>query len=238
MGDGQDKTSGADKKDTALDLYKLEYEQAAARYQNIYQSAWSNFSYLTAVAAGIIAFGSKSFSPTLTIVFATLPLFFWYFAVFVPANVYGDQVIERLRSIEETLNEKYGVMLAHFTAFDKRRGRREASERKEDREQVNKWWPVRRIVKASAILLPLMLLCLILLQAFGVKLAGESKPETYALAPADKPLAVQVVSGDEVRKLTQENEQLRRELDELKRSLESRPQESKSPEAGQDRRTR
>lgn len=195
-----------DCKDQALELYKLEYEQAAARYQNIYQSAWSNFSYLTAVAAGIIAFAGEGFPKYVTVMLATLPLFFWYVAVFVPANVYGDQVIKRLRAIEETLGAKCHVQLEHFTSFDKRN------------DDSRQWLPVRQIVKISAILL---LISLPFLYVLRDKLDGEDKPKTYALASADKPLAVQVVGGDEARKLSQENEQLRGALDAMRRSLDS-----------------
>lgn len=200
-------------KDKALELYKLEYEQAAARYQSIYQSAWSNFSYLTAVAAGIIAFGSEGFPTYVTIMLAMLPLFFWYAAVFEPANVYGDDVIKRLSSIEDALKAK-GVEMKHFSDFN---ARNESGAAREKSGWAN--WPrVRHIVR---VVVALMLISLPFLYVYRAKLSKEDKPKTYAVAPSDKPLAVQVVGADAVQKLSQENEQLRRTLDDTKRSLDS-----------------
>jgi hypothetical protein len=199
MSNGNDTAS-----DKALDLYKLEYEQAAARYQSIYQSAWSNFSYLTAVAAGIIAFGSKGMPAYLTIVLATLPLFFWYFAVFRPANTYGDQVICRLSEIEKFLSEKHKINLRHFSIFHGRGGG---------------WLRVRNIVTAAALLLLALDVWLVF---WKPSLKGATEPESVNISqPANKPLAVQVVGADTVQKLSQENEQLRGALDEMKRSLDS-----------------
>ena len=50
-----------DPDDRALELYKLEYEKAADRYDNVYRPLWTIFSYLTAVTAGILALGYEKF---------------------------------------------------------------------------------------------------------------------------------------------------------------------------------
>jgi hypothetical protein len=50
--------------DRVMRLYTLEYEKAAERYENIYRSIWTIFSYLTAVAAGFLAFGSERIEPS------------------------------------------------------------------------------------------------------------------------------------------------------------------------------
>lgn len=41
-------------------LFKLEYEQAAERYENIYKAIWQIFSYMGILAAGILTFGSRN----------------------------------------------------------------------------------------------------------------------------------------------------------------------------------
>jgi hypothetical protein len=40
------------------DLHKMEYELAAARYENIYRAIWQNFSYMAVLAGGILTFGA------------------------------------------------------------------------------------------------------------------------------------------------------------------------------------
>jgi hypothetical protein len=52
-----------DADDRAVQLYTLEYQKAADRYENIYRSMWTIFSYLTAIAAGLLAFGSDTIEP-------------------------------------------------------------------------------------------------------------------------------------------------------------------------------
>jgi magnesium-transporting ATPase (P-type) len=104
--------------DVALELYKLEYEKAAERYENIYQAVWTNFSYMAAVAAGILSFGSSAFQiKEVPVLLACIPLFFWYLATFLPLNEYGDQVMQRLRDLESTFNKKYGMDLSHYTRY-------------------------------------------------------------------------------------------------------------------------
>ncbi|MDQ1591227.1 MAG: hypothetical protein QOG71_1854 [Pyrinomonadaceae bacterium] len=107
--------------DPVLELYKLEYEKAADRYENVYQSIWTNFSYTSLVAGGILTFGSASFDVKETaVLLACFPLFFWYLATFLPLNRYGDQAAERLQEIEAIVNWKYKTRLNHFTKFSMR----------------------------------------------------------------------------------------------------------------------
>lgn len=128
--------------DNTIDLYKLEYETAAERYENIYKAVWANFSYLTVVSGGIYAFGSRLFSWEWTTVMAVLPLVFWWLAIFEPMNRYGYDVETRLSDIERILNAAYegelidrlqrsppaampkeftGYGLRHYTTFVERR---------------------------------------------------------------------------------------------------------------------
>src|SRR5215213_7390555 len=107
--------------DAVLELYKLEYEKAAERYENIYGATWTNFSYMAAVAAGILSFGSSAFqTKEVAVLLACVPLFFWYLATFLPLNKYGDLVSKRLKGIEIVVNEKYGTNLNHFSGYNER----------------------------------------------------------------------------------------------------------------------
>lgn len=115
----------------ALDLYKMEYERCAQRYDDLYQAAWTNFSYIALIAGAILTFGNDSFMTELSIFVATLPLLFWWIATFEPLNRYGDQVQARAAVIENLLNELVGIGkakppsedqkgLQHFQDYSKR----------------------------------------------------------------------------------------------------------------------
>jgi hypothetical protein len=202
--------------DTALDLYKLEYEQAAERYENIYKSwVWTNFSYLTAVAAGIIAFASKDLSASSTFLLAEIPLLFWFAAVFEPANKYGDQVVDRLSEIETILSRDFRVDLKHYTLY------------RASRLEGFKWeWPIRvryAIKIAAGILVVASLVVFILLATKSVSWYKESSNTTTIKFENSEPASVKIVGAidDDVQKLSQENQQLIREVGELRRSLES-----------------
>jgi hypothetical protein len=58
------------------------------------------------LAAGILTFGSRSSSfPIPAIVFIALtPLVFWFLAIYVPMNQYGENAREHLKKIEEEFN--------------------------------------------------------------------------------------------------------------------------------------
>lgn len=112
--------SGAESNQVAIDLYKMEYERAAQRYDDLYKAAWTNFSYLALVSGAILTFGSNRFMPELSVFFATLPLLFWWRASFEPLNRYGDQVIDRLKSIEEILSKLGGLRQVPEVSDDKK----------------------------------------------------------------------------------------------------------------------
>lgn len=103
-----------DADDAALQLYKLEYEKASERYDNIYRSIWTIFSYLTAVTAGFLAFASDRIEPHALICMAAIPLLFWFWTTYLPLDRYGNQVVNRLREIECLLNARFGTELKHF----------------------------------------------------------------------------------------------------------------------------
>jgi hypothetical protein len=103
-----------DLNETALQLYKVEYEKAADRYDNIYRSMWTIFSYLTAVTAGFLAFASDRIEPHLLISIAAIPLLFWFWTTYLPLDRYGNLVVNRLCEIEDLLNSRFGTELTHF----------------------------------------------------------------------------------------------------------------------------
>jgi len=65
-----------------MELYKMEYERCAQRYDDLYKAAWTNFSYIALIAGAILTFGSGSFMTELSIFVATLP-----FTVLVDCNI-------------------------------------------------------------------------------------------------------------------------------------------------------
>ncbi len=116
-------TSGGNpSSDAALELYKLEYERAAIRYEDIYRAMWQIFAYLTALSTALLAFGSESFQANLFACLVCLPLLFWFWATFLPLNRYGDECGKRLAAIENHVNNAYGTKLGHYQGFEGRRG--------------------------------------------------------------------------------------------------------------------
>lgn len=93
-----------------IELYKMEYERCAQRYDDLYKAAWTNFSYIALIAGAILTFGSNRFMPELSISLAGLPLLFWWLASFETLNRYGDQVQNRLVEIEDLINELEGFI--------------------------------------------------------------------------------------------------------------------------------
>lgn len=106
-----------DPDEAALHLYKLEYEKGAERYENIYRSMWSIFSYLTAVTAGLLAFGSDRINPHALIWIAAIPLLFWFWTTYLPLDRYGNRAVDRLVEIERLLNNRFHTQVDHFTNF-------------------------------------------------------------------------------------------------------------------------
>jgi hypothetical protein len=111
----------------ALELYKLEYERCATRYEDIYKAMWTNFSYLAVVAGAILTFGGTRLNPELTALISCLPLVFWFWATFLPLDRYGNKAALRLKAIEAIVNNKFNlkndpnefgdVGLDHYSGF-------------------------------------------------------------------------------------------------------------------------
>jgi hypothetical protein len=117
---GLDEKAKSDKQNLVT-LYSLEYQKAAERYQSIYTSIWTNFSYMSVVAGALLTLGSNLYTNvSLTAFLASLPLIFWYVVSYIPMNKYGNDIIHRLKEIEEILEDEFGAKLDHFKKFDDR----------------------------------------------------------------------------------------------------------------------
>ncbi len=103
--------------DPGLDLYKLEYERAAIRYNDIYVAIWQIFSYMSVIAGGILTFGGDHFHKNLLLFLVSLPLVFWFWAVFLPHDRYGENCLASLKRMEADINSRYGIHLAHYSDF-------------------------------------------------------------------------------------------------------------------------
>ncbi len=173
----------------AVEIYKMEYEKAAQRYNDLYNAAWTNFSYMALVAGGLLTFGGARFVTPLTAFLACLPLLFWWIATFEPLNRYGDKVQGELEKIEKALtplcishdfplDAQKG--LTHFSDFAKR-GQRESA-------VLDKIWRVRYVVRGAAGMLLLLTL------GFGFKVGGLIIKGDRLTVVAE-PLAVVVTSS-------------------------------------------
>jgi hypothetical protein len=143
--------------DAPLELYKLEYERCAIRYEDIYKAIWTNFSYLSVVAGAVLTFGSAYLhNPNLAAFIACFPLLFWYWATFLPLDRYADDALRRLQGLEKLLNEEYKTQLDHYTGFLRLKERNDDSN--EDQSQVK--IRARSVIKAFLFLLHIIAILL------------------------------------------------------------------------------
>lgn len=171
----------------ALELYKLEYERAAIRYEDIYKAVWQIFAYLSALSTALLAFGSDRFQPNFFVCLVCLPLLFWFWATFLPLNRYGDECGKRLGDIEGHVNSVYGTKLGHYRSFEGRRG--------------TKWWRKAR-VRSAVVTFFFLLHLFFLWQASAT--AREWKANTPMLRKRSPEVKIITVSPGELRKLLEE----------------------------------
>src|SRR5262245_36523223 len=109
-----------------LEFWKVEYQKAAERYENIYKAVWQNFQYLAVVSAAILTFGKEALPAGINMLLAGLPVLFWFVAQYIPMDRYGVAARERLADIEKEFNdyfEKHSgegnikVRFRHYTEF-------------------------------------------------------------------------------------------------------------------------
>ncbi len=131
--------------DPAFELSKIEYEKAAERYQNIYQSMWTIFSYMSAVSAALLAFGAQRIEPRALAWVAPVPLIFWFWTTYLPLDRYGNRTLQRLREIEKQLNAAHpGANMQHFTSFARDHHSILVSLSRAIRKDPKKWRAVRK----------------------------------------------------------------------------------------------
>ena len=95
-------------KDQALEIFRLEYERAAERYENIIKEIWQNFYYMAVIAGGILAFGpGEDLSLSLLAAIALIPLVVWFWATYLPMDRIGQLTRARLAFIEHILNKVF-----------------------------------------------------------------------------------------------------------------------------------
>lgn len=110
-----------DDSDVVLKLYQMEYEQCVSTYQDLYNSIWRIFSYMSAVTAALVVFAREFLTPSGTVIVSTWPILLWCFCIYIPMDRYGALRSKRLAEIEKELNAKYGVRLEHFGNIEKAR---------------------------------------------------------------------------------------------------------------------
>jgi len=110
-----------------LEAFKVEYQKAADRYDNIYKAIWTNFSYMAIVSGGILTFGKDKLGVYMAGLLAYVPLLFWWLASFEPMNRYGDRLVDRLAEIEKRINtllnmadNNHAQGLRHFINYQDR----------------------------------------------------------------------------------------------------------------------
>lgn len=110
-------------RDYTFEMFKLEYEQAAQRYENIYKAIWQIFQYMALLAGGILTFASKDsrFPSSFIFLIALAPLIFWLWAIYIPMDGYGKSARQHLENIEQSINHKFNPSdfwnISHYTKF-------------------------------------------------------------------------------------------------------------------------
>lgn len=173
----------------AIDIYKMEYERCAQRYNDLYNAAWTNFSYMVLVAGGLLTFAGVRFVTPLTVFLACLPLLFWWVATFEPLNRYGDKVEKELESIEKALTALCIEPVKSDNSFpeDAKKGLRhfqDFAKRGKNQPPIEKLWRVRYVVRTTGLLFFLTTI------GFGLKV-GSLVMNGDPLTVRSEPLAVQ-----------------------------------------------
>ncbi|HKM65647.1 MAG TPA: hypothetical protein VJX70_00665 [Candidatus Acidoferrum sp.] len=166
----------------AIEAYKLEYQLAASRYENIYKALWQIFSYLSAVTGALLTFGGDHFQSNFLWVLASLPLLFWYLSTYSPMNHYGDLCLTRLAGIEDDINALSDSKLKHYKDF---------------KANSSKGFRVRHVVHVLGFLLALVFAVngyrSVRAWCNGTPLIREKPPETKLIS----------LSADDLKKLMQ-----------------------------------
>jgi len=173
----------------ALEAYKLEYQLAATRYENIYKAIWQIFSYLAAISGALLTFGGDHFQQNLLWVLASLPLFFWCISTYLPMDRYGHSCLNRLAKIEEEINALSHSDIKHYRDFKPERF----------------FTPKGFLAYLKSVRLPVHILCVVLglfLTCNGYKTyqAKNHNEPLILKKSADKPISL---TADELKMLIQ-----------------------------------
>jgi hypothetical protein len=114
---------------TSGELYDLEYQACADRYEHIYSAIWTQFNYFLVAAGVLLGFGKDALGVPLAGILACVSLVFWYWATFEPLNRYGDSVARRAAILERIRNRDVfdlgpatrGRGMRHFILYERRR---------------------------------------------------------------------------------------------------------------------
>jgi hypothetical protein len=139
-------TLAIDDKDR-IELYKMEYQQCVSCYQDLYNSIWRIFSYLSAVTAAVLVFGTQYLTISATVAASTIPLLVWFLFIYLPMDWYGHVRSDRLAEIEQGLSGD----LKHFTLL------------KNNKKLEWRFWRARphwRVIHGMCILAALLLISL------------------------------------------------------------------------------
>jgi hypothetical protein len=159
-----------------FEVYKLEYQIAAERYENIYKAIWQNFSYMAILAGGILTFGAKALPLFLVGALSITPLLFWFMATYLPMDHYARSARKRAAEIEEVITKDFlGLAPGVDQTEDEKREMRHFRDFGNDDPKVH-WgkgskWPwlhVNQVVTPLGGILVVSLLVLIGLAIFGV----------------------------------------------------------------------
>jgi hypothetical protein len=142
---------------TRLEFWKIEYEKAAERYENIYKAVWQNFQYLALVSAAILTFGKEALPAGINMLLAGLPVLFWFVAQYIPMDRYGVAARERLAELEKAFNEyfeehsgnsRFKPDFRHYTEFSKN-----FEGNKREKGLFESTYRVRTAIKISAVVM-------------------------------------------------------------------------------------
>jgi hypothetical protein len=149
---------GEDRHRDAIDIYKMEYERCAQRYNDLYNAAWTNFSYMALISGGVLTFGGTRFVDySVTAFLACLPLLFWWLATFEPLNRYGDDVLKELCQVEQSLN---ALFVSEYLPEKARKGLTHFQKFAEPARGFRRYHRVRYVVRIAAIILLLTMFAL------------------------------------------------------------------------------
>lgn len=106
--DSANKTEQTDDKEREMIFkgYLKEYEECCNSYRHIYTTIWASAVAFFALSSALMTvFASKYNDIYISLFVSIVPFLFWFYAIFLPMDSYGDTRKDRQREIEELLEE-------------------------------------------------------------------------------------------------------------------------------------